>query len=147
MPPSTTMFGSSIVKYGVAYAARRNGPTRSGSIPGSSSPAAAPSPMPDRITISTATAPTKRPPRYSKRRIGAVKKNASVRYSKSCCTARPITAAITVSAAMPRNDTVCATANGELIQTLPLPNEMIAPEITPPAAATHSIASAKKIAK
>ncbi len=56
-------------------------------------------------------------------------------------------AAITVNPTMPRNDTVCATAYGELIQILPLPNDTIAPLIAPPAAATHSIASATKIAK
>ncbi len=48
---------------------------------------------------------------------------------------------------MPRNDTVCATAYGELIKTLPLPNDTIAPVNAPPAAATQSIASATKIAK
>ncbi len=56
-------------------------------------------------------------------------------------------AAITVSATMPRNAIVCAIAYGELIQTLPLPNDTMAPGITPPAAAAHSIASAKKIVK
>ena len=48
---------------------------------------------------------------------------------------------------MPRNAIVCAIAYGELIHTLPLPNDTMAPGIAPPAAATHIIASAKKIVK
>jgi hypothetical protein len=76
-----------------------------------------------------------------------VKKNGSTRYSKSCWIARPITAAMIVSDAMPRKATVCAIAYGEFTHTLPLPNETTALGMAPPAAAVHSIASAKKIAK
>ena len=51
-----------------------------------------------RSTSSTPSAPRKRPPRYCDLPIGAVKKKRSVRYSKSCCTARPMIAAMTVDA-------------------------------------------------
>jgi hypothetical protein len=116
-------------------------------MPGSASPARPPTAIDDRITSSTMAAPVKRPPRYASLEIGAVWKNDSVRYSASCWIARPMIAPMTVSAAKPRNATVCAIANGELIQTLPLPNEMIAPGITPPAAAIHIIASAANTRK
>ena len=79
--------------------------------------------------------------------IGAVKKKLWVRYSTSCCTARPMIAAITVMPNMPRIATVCASANGEFTATLPLPKEMLASLNRPPAAAIQSSASEKKTRK
>ena len=76
--------------------------------------------------------------------IGAVKKKLCVRYSKSCCTARPMIAAITVVPKTPSTLVVTASANGEFTATLPLPKVIVAPANKPPAAAIHSIASAKK---
>ena len=114
---------------------------------GSSVPAKMPSPMLVNTTNSTASAPAKRPARYCALLMGAVKKKDSVRCSKSCCTARPDSAAMTVSPNMPRNATVWAIAYGELIQTLPLPKMMFALLIAPPAAAVHNIAMAKNAMK
>ena len=79
--------------------------------------------------------------------MGAVKKKDSVRCSKSCCTARPASAAITVRPNIPRNATVWAIAYGELIQILPLPKMMLALAMAPPAAAVHSMAIAKNATK
>ena len=79
-------------------------------MPGSSVASQAPRPMLVNTTSSTQKAPTKRPPRYCALPIGEVKKKLCVRCSKSCCTARPMMAAITVMPNMPRKDTVCASA-------------------------------------
>ncbi len=129
------------------YATARIGPIRSGSSPGSQSASAPPSEMLDRMTSSTTIAPAKRPNRYSHFLIGALKKKCSTRYSKSCCTARPMIAAMIDRPNMPRNETVCAIAYGELIQTLPLPNDTIALLMMPPAAATQNTAIAKNTTK
>jgi hypothetical protein len=101
-PPSASRFGSSTVRYGATNGARRVGPSRSGSRFGSSVPANTPTAMLENTTSSTTTAPTNRPPRYCHFVIGAAKKNDSVRYSKSCWTARPHSAAITVEPNSPR---------------------------------------------
>ena len=116
-------------------------------MPGSSVARKAPRPIEANTTTSTPKAPRKRPPRYWSLPIGDVKKNACVRYSTSCWTARPITAAITLTPNRPRKATVCASANGEFTNTLPLPNEMLASLKRPPAAAIQSIARAKKTTK
>ena len=116
-------------------------------MPGSKVAQNAPSTMLVNTTHTTASAPMKRPPRYCHLSIGEVKKNVCARYSKSCCTARPMMAAITVVPNSPRMLTVCARLYGELTNTLPLPKEMLASLNNPPAAAIHSIANAKKTTK
>jgi len=116
-------------------------------MPGSAVAANAPSPIAAN-TISTApSAPRKRPARYCSFAIGAVKKKLCMRCSKSCCTARPMIAAITVTPSRPSTAVVCISASGELIAILALPNAMFASWNRPPAAAIHSMASAKKIVK
>ena len=67
-------------------------------------------------------------------------------YSKSCCTERPITAAITITPMQPRTATVSSIERGALMKTR-LPNDTLASLKTPPAAAIHSIASARNMAK
>jgi len=93
------------------------------------------------------SAPAKRPSRYCHLRIGAVKKKGSVRFSKSCSTARPMIAATTVRPIIPRNAIVCEIAYGELMCTFPLPNTTFALGNAPPAAAVHSVASVRKTRK
>ena len=56
-------------------------------------------------------------------------------------------AAMIDSPNMPRNEMVCAIAYGELIQTLPLPNDTTALLMRPPAAATQNMAMAKNTTK
>jgi hypothetical protein len=73
-------------------------------------PATPPSAMLDRMMTRTAVAPAKRPARYSHFRIGALKNRCSTRYSKSCCTARPMIAAMIDNPNIPRKETVCAMA-------------------------------------
>ena len=48
---------------------------------------------------------------------------------------------------MPKIDTVCESANGELINTLPEPKEILASLKMPPAAAIHNNAMVKKTPK
>ena len=116
-------------------------------MPGNCVANAAPRPMLVKMTSSTPSAPTKRPIRYCALLIGDVKKKLCVRCSKSCCTARPMIAAITVTPKMPSTAIVCASANGELTATLPLPKEILASLNSPPAAAIQSVAIAKKTMK
>ena len=109
-----------------------------------------PSRLPNRIdentTASVASAPRKRPNTYAYFGIGALKKKWCISYSKSCCTERPIIAATTVTPRQPTKATVMAIWRGALISTRP-PNDTKASLNTPPAAAIHSMVSAKKARK
>ena len=68
--------------------------------------------------------------------IGALKKKCCMSYSKSCCTERPIMAAITTTPSEPSALTVNISERGELIARLP--KVTWACLKTPPAAAIHS---------
>ena len=79
--------------------------------------------------------------------IGAVKKNGSMRYSKSCWTARPMTAATTVSADHAEERDGLRDRVRRVDPHLAAAERDDGVRNAPPAAAIHSIASAKKIAK
>ncbi len=78
--------------------------------------------------------------------IGALKKKWCISCSKSCCTARPITAAITTTPMQPRKAEDSATWRGPSISTR-APKATMASLKAPPAAAVHSMASVTKAAK
>ena len=125
IPPRTMRFGSRTVKYGidVGERAHRSDAVRVDPRQPTAERAAQRDARQD-DEQSTAIAPAKRPDRYSHFRIGALKKKCSTRYSKSCCTARPMSAAMTVERRTGRGPKPSARWHkGELIQTLPLPNE------------------------
>jgi hypothetical protein len=78
--------------------------------------------------------------------IGALKKKWCISYSKSCCTERPMTAAATTTPRQPSTAVLIASWRGALIRMRP-PKETLASRRAPPAAAIHSMASARKAKK
>jgi hypothetical protein len=110
---------------------------RAVSTPGQCEPITIPRAMPRKIIASVAQAPTRRPKKYARLVIGALKKNGWMPTSKSCCTARPATEPITVMPVKPRTPTAIASALVPLIRILSPPKFTAAPRTAPPAAAVH----------
>ena len=77
---------------------------------------------------------------------GALKKKCCISYSKSCCTERPIMAAMTITPIEPRKLAVSISERGASTNSRP-PKLTLACLKTPPSAAVHSMASSRNMAK
>ncbi len=81
-------------------------------------PSSWPSGMPSRSTALTASAPRKRPPRYSALRSGVVKTSGCMPDEKSRVAASPKSAAVTSIPSVPMTLEIFATISGEFMWLL-----------------------------